>query len=137
MSKRFIKFLAVSAVAAAANIGSRMLFGLWMGYVPSIVLAFGVGLFSGFMLNRALVFTEAESPVHHQIFWFIAVNLAAVVQTILASLLLARVVFPQMHFTWHPETVAHSVGVGIPAITSYLGHKHFTFRNRTATIDGR
>lgn len=135
MSKRFVKFLAVSSIAAAANIGSRVLFGLWIGYVPSIVLAYGVGMCTAFFLNRALVFTEAENPAHHQAFWFVAVNLAAIIQTILASMLLARAIFPFTHFTWHAETVAHVIGVGIPAITSYLGHKHLTFRNQR-TIHG-
>lgn len=128
VSTRFLKFLAVSGVAAAANIGSRVLLNRWMGYVPAILLAFCVGLITAFILNRLLVFKQTENPLHHQALWFVAVNLAAAVQTLAVSLLLARGVFPLTGFTWHTETVAHAVGVGIPAITSYIGHKHFTFR---------
>jgi putative flippase GtrA len=135
MPRRFVKFVAVSGIAAVANIGSRMLFSLWLGYVSSIVLAYGVGIFTAFLLNRALVFREADNPVHHQVFWFIAVNLVALIQTVFVSLLLARLVFPAMHFNWHADTVAHIVGVGFPTISSYLGHKHFTFRRGPSTAD--
>ncbi len=73
MTTRFLKFLAVSTVAAAANIGSRIVLGLWMGYALSILLAFGIGLGTAFILNRLLVFTEAENPLHHQMLWFLIV----------------------------------------------------------------
>lgn len=129
MSSRFFRFVVASSVAAGANIGSRIVFNLSMGYVPAIVLAFCVGLASAFVLNRAFVFREAINPLHYQAFWFVMVNLAALVQTLAISLLLVDVVFPVTRFRWHPETVAHVIGVGIPAITSYLGHKHFSFRS--------
>ncbi len=128
ISGRFFKFVAVSGVAAAANVGSRIVLGHWMEYVPSILIAFCIGLITAFVLNRLLVFTETENPLHHQMLWFVVVNLAAVAQTLAVSLLLARGVFPLTGFTWHAETVAHAIGVAIPAVTSYIGHKHFTFR---------
>lgn len=128
MSTRFIKFVAASGLAAAANIGSRILLGMWIGYIPSIIVAYCIGMITAFALNRLLVFTETESSLHHQVFWFISVNLAAVVQTLAVSILLSRIAFPIMGFTWHADTMAHVIGVGIPAVTSYLGHRHFTFR---------
>ena len=129
MSQRFLKFLIVSGVAAAANIGSRVVFNVWMGYVPAILLAFCVGLTTAFVLNRAFVFRETVNPLHYQAFWFIVVNLAAVVQTLAVSLLLARWLFPFIGFDWHQETIAHTIGVGIPVISSFIGHKYLTFRN--------
>lgn len=131
LSKRFVKFVMVSGVAAVANVGSRIVFGLWMGYVPSILLAFCVGLSTAFVLNRRFVFRETVNPLHHQAFWFIVVNLAAVLQTLLVSLLLARWFFPTINFHWHTETVAHAFGVAVPVITSFLGHKHLSFRTVT------
>lgn len=128
LSARFVKFVMVSAVAAVANVGSRIVFGLWMGYVPSILLAFCVGLSTAFVLNRRFVFRETVNPLHHQVFWFIVVNLAAVLQTLLVSLLLARWVFPAINFHWHTEIVAHVFGVAVPVITSFIGHKHLSFR---------
>jgi putative flippase GtrA len=127
-SRRFVAFLLASGIAAAANVGSRILFNLWMGYIPAILLAFCVGLCVAFALNRRFVFREPVNPLHHQAFWFVVVNLAAVVQTLAVSLLLARALFPAIGFHWHTDTIAHVVGVGVPVITSFLGHKHLTFR---------
>lgn len=127
-SRRFVAFLLVSGIAAIANIGSRILFNLWTGYIPAILLAFCVGLCVAFVLNRLFVFRETVNPFHHQAFWFVVVNLAAVVQTLAVSLLLARVLFPVIGFHWHADTIAHVVGVGAPVLTSFLGHKHLTFR---------
>jgi putative flippase GtrA len=128
-SRRFVAFLFVSGIAAIANIGSRILFNLWMGYIPAILLAFCVGLCVAFVLNRLFVFRETVNPLHHQAFWFAMVNLAAVVQTLIASLALARWVLPALRFHWHDETVAHALGVAMPVITSFLGHKYLSFRN--------
>lgn len=128
MSQRFLKFLIVSGVAAAANIGSRVVFNVWMGYVPAILLAFCVGLTTAFVLNRIFVFKETVNPLHRQAFWFTVVNLAAVVQTLAVSLLLARLLFPSIGFDWHDETVAHAFGVAVPVLTSFVGHKHLSFR---------
>jgi putative flippase GtrA len=128
VSQRFLKFLIVSGVAAAANIGSRVVFNVWMGYVPAILLAFCVGLTTAFVLNRIFVFKETVNPLHRQAFWFTVVNLAAVVQTLVVSLLLARWLFPSIGFDWHDETVAHAFGVAVPVLTSFVGHKRLSFR---------
>lgn len=137
VSRRFIKFLFVSGIAAVANIVARMLFSLWMAYAPAIVLAFCIGLGTAFCLNRLYVFRQADRPVHQQAVWFTVVNLAAVLQTLGISLLLADLVFPAIAFRWYPETVAHVLGVAAPVMTSYFGHKHFTFRTQTSKPGSR
>lgn len=129
LSRRFVKFILVSGTAAIANVGSRIVFGQWMAYIPSILLAFCIGLSTAFMLNRRYVFRETVNPLHHQAFWFTMVNLAAVLQTLLVSLALVRFLFPAIGFHWHPETVAHTFGVAAPLIVSFFGHKHLSFRN--------
>lgn len=128
MPHRFVKFLVVSGIAAGANIGSRIVFNFWISYVPSILLAFCVGLCVAFVLNRLFVFRATINHLHQQVFWFTVVNLAAVVQTLGVSLLLAGWAFPVIGLGWHSDTIAHVVGVAAPVITSFLGHKHFSFR---------
>lgn len=128
ISSRFVGFLIVGGLAAIANFGSRILFGMFIPYVPSIVVAYCIGMLTAFVLNRAFVFKDASNQLHHQALWFVVVNMAAVVQTILVSLLLARWLFPAIGMTFHPESVAHAVGVIVPVISSYVGHKHLTFR---------
>ena len=56
------------------------------------------------------------------------VNLAAVAQTLAISLLLAEWLLPAMNWTYRVHTVAHGIGVLAPVVTSYFGHKYFSFR---------
>ena len=131
MSSQPVKFLLAGGIAACVNFFSRIVLGKWLPYVPSIVLAYLAGMVTAFLLNRRFVFNGAQNALHDQIFWFTAVNLAAVVQTVVVSLLLADLVFPRIGFSWHPETVAHAFGVAIPIITSYVGHKRLSFRGNS------
>jgi len=127
-SYQLTAFAVAGGLAAAANVGSRIVFNRWMPYATAIVLAYVVGMIVAFALNRLFVFRETVNPLHHQAFWFIIVNLAAVLQTLVVSLLLADLVFPHTGFRWHSETVAHAFGVAVPVITSFIGHKKLSFR---------
>lgn len=127
---RFVRFLAAGGIAAAANFLSRIALSEVMAYVPAIVLAYGIGMLTAFLLNRAFVFTAAGNPLSQQLKWFLLVNLLAVLQTVLISLLFARWLFPVAGMDFHPETIAHAIGVAVPVITSYLGHRRWTFRTR-------
>jgi putative flippase GtrA len=62
------------------------------------------------------------------VFFFTLVNLVAVAQTWIVSVWLADYLFPQMGFTWHIRDIAHAVGVGVPVLTSYVGHKKWSFK---------
>lgn len=125
---QFLRFLLAGGIAALANFGSRIVFSLALPYPLAIVLAYLVGMVTAFALNRAFVFTQAENPVAQQAWRFVLVNLLAVAQTLLISLLLARWLLPALGVLQHAETIAHAVGVLVPVFTSYLGHRHWSFR---------
>lgn len=127
--KLFLGFVMVGGLAAMVNVGSRIVINHWMPYSAAIVVAYIFGMMTAFTLNRLLVFRETVNPLHHQAFWFTLVNLVAVAQTLVVSLLLAEWLFPAIGFHWHDETVAHACGVVIPLVTSFIGHKHLSFRN--------
>jgi len=126
--KRFVYFAMAGGVAAALNFGSRILLSQVFAYSVAIVLAYVIGMITAFVLNRTFVFPEGNQGIHKQAGWFVAVNVLAVLQTLGISLLLARVLFPTMGMTFHPEEVAHAIGIIVPIFTSYIGHKKFTFR---------
>lgn len=128
MKSEFLRFVAVGALAAAANIGSRALFGLWLPYLPSIALAFVVGLTTAFLLNRSWVFASSGKHWANEASWFTLVNLLGLVQTVCISLVLARYLLPALGQVSLVETTAHAVGVVVPIMTSYLGHKYLSFR---------
>lgn len=125
---RFLKFLVVGGFAAAVNFGSRIVFSLWLQYAWAIVLAYLIGMITAFCLNRLFVFRNTTNPLGHQVGWFVLVNLLAVAQTLVISLLLARWLLPAIGWSWQPELCAHAVGVAVPVVTSYIGHKHLSFR---------
>jgi putative flippase GtrA len=128
ISQRFPRFLIAGGIAALANMGSRWVLDLLLPYVPSIVLAYLVGMATAFMLNRRFVFTASGNTLWRQVGWFTLVNIAALAQTVLVSLLLSRWLLPAVGWTWQADTIAHVVGVIVPVFTSYAGHKRLTFR---------
>jgi putative flippase GtrA len=121
-------FLVAGSIAAAANYGSRFGFSAWFSYPTAIVLAYLVGMSVAFALMRRYVFDGGGKPLGPQIVRFAGINVLAVVQTLVVSLVLARWVLPLADVTRHAEAIAHAVGVAVPAVTSYFGHKLATFR---------
>lgn len=128
LSRQFVLFVVAGGLAAAVNFGSRIVFSQWLHYVPAIVIAYCLGMITAFTLNKLFVFNQASNRLHHQVLWFIVINLAAVAQTVAISLLLARWLLPALGIDFHNETMAHAAGVAVPVITSYIGHKHLSFR---------
>jgi putative flippase GtrA len=127
-SRQFIKFLVAGGAAAIANFGSRIVLSYWLPYVPSIIIAFCIGLVLAFVLNRAFVFVDASNTLRNQAWWFTLVNLAALIQTLVISVALGKYALPALGIDTYAETIAHGIGVLVPVVTSYLGHKRLTFR---------
>lgn len=130
MNRQFVYFILTGGVAACVNFFSRILLSAWLPYSSAIIVAYLFGMVTAFVLNKLLVFRDANNALHHQVFWFCIVNLAAVLQTLTVSLLLVDIAFPRLGFHWHPETVAHAIGVAVPVVTSFVGHKKLSFRTR-------
>jgi putative flippase GtrA len=128
ISPQFLLFLIAGGVAAAANFGSRFLFSLFFEYAFAVVFAYLVGMLVAFLLMRESVFSASNAPLAPQVAKFIAVNALAALQTLVISLLLARWVLPAVGIIDHAEALGQLVGVFVPVITSYFGHKFFTFR---------
>lgn len=126
--RQFVLFLLSGGVAAASNWGSRFLFSEFFSFETAVILAFLVGLLSGFILMRVFVFSGARKPVVPQATKYLAVNLFALLQTVFFSVLLARYLLPSLGIIEHAEALAHLVGVLVPVVTSYFGHKFLTFR---------
>ncbi len=125
---QFLRFTAAGGVAAAANYGSRFIFSLWFPFPAAIVLAYVVGMATAFVLMRQHVFDGRGKPVGRQMLWFTVINLLAVLQTLVVSLLLARWLLPAMGVQTQVEAIAHLIGVIFPIGTSYLGHRYATFK---------
>jgi len=125
---QFIRFLAAGGLAAAANIGSRVIFSQWVALPVAVVLAYLVGMTVAFTLMRKYVFSTGRGGIRQQASIFVLVNIAAVVQTLVVTLLLAQFVLPWAGVRNHVELIAHVVGVAVPLVTSFIGHKLWSFR---------
>jgi putative flippase GtrA len=128
MTRQFARFLVAGGIAAAANFLSRIAFSTVMGLEAAIVLAYCVGMAVAFVLMRTQVFPPSQAPFPRQLAFFVAVNVAAVLQTLVVTLLLARWALPAMGAQHAIEEIAHAIGVAVPVVTSYFGHKHLSFR---------
>ncbi|MCW6508560.1 GtrA family protein [Lichenifustis flavocetrariae] len=124
---QFLRFALCGGFAAACNIMARILFSQVLSYQVSIVLAYLVGMMTAYLSMKVLVFETSGRAAHAETLRFCLINLAALVQVWIVSIVLADWLLPALHDTWHVETTAHIIGVLSPIVTSYAGHKYFTF----------
>jgi gtrA family protein len=127
-SRQFLVFLLTGGIAAAVNFGSRILYNQWMGFSAAIVLAYITGMVTAFVLARLFVFRDSQRALHHSALYFVLVNGVAVLQTWAISLLLADWLLPALGVRQYMHELAHAAGVVVPVFTSYLGHKHLSFK---------
>jgi putative flippase GtrA len=127
-SRQFALFLLTGGTAAAVNFASRILYSQWLDYSTSIIVAYLTGMVTAFVLARLFVFTESSQDWHRSALIFTLVNLVAAAQTWAISMGLAYYVLPRVGVTHFAPEIAHATGVVFPVFTSYLGHKHWSFR---------
>lgn len=126
-SRQFLLFIATGGVAAAVNFGSRIAYSRWLALPAAVLLAYLTGMVTAFVLARWLVFTGSTQPAHRSALYFALVNVFALAQTLLATLLLVRLL-PALGVQRAVPEIAHAAGVMLPVFSSYLGHKHWSFR---------
>ena len=126
-TRRFIAFLLTGGLAAAVNVASRLVFDRVMPFEAAVTLAYIVGMTTAFFLARLFVFEASGRSLHVDYGRFALVNMAALLQVLVVSVGLAKLVFPAVGFDWNAELVAHVIGVLSPVLVSYQGHKRFSF----------
>jgi putative flippase GtrA len=127
-SRQFLVFLLTGGFAAAVNFGSRIVYNHAMPFSAAVVCAYITGMITAFMLNKLVVFRESRQAMHHAAGYFILVNLVGIAQTWAISMLLLTWVLPWLGVMVYTREIAHAAGVVVPVFTSYLGHKHLSFR---------
>jgi putative flippase GtrA len=127
LANRFARFLITGGIAASVNVVSRYFLSMAMEYRWAIIVAYLCGMTTAWLLSRLFVFEATGRSRRDEYLRFGIVNAVAAAQVWIVSVGLAEYAFPALGFTWHPEEVAHVIGVIIPVFTSYLGHKHFSF----------
>ena len=123
-------FLLTGGVAALINVISRIGFSAFMRFELAVLLAYAIGMLTAFLLSRRFVFISARVSVRRSLAGFALVNLLAVLQTWLVSVGLRSWLLPLLGVVAFRDLIAHSFGVAVPVLSSYLGHKHISFRDR-------
>ena len=122
-----VRFLLLGGVAAGVNLVARAALQPLLGFEAAVAFAYACGMIVAYKLFRIFVFGASGRSVASEAWRFTLVNLVSMVMVWIISVGLARVVFPAMSFTWHADDIAHFLGVLSPAITSWIGHKRYTF----------
>jgi putative flippase GtrA len=126
--RQWLLFLLAGGTAAAANFFSRVLYSQWLGYSTAVILAYLTGMLIAFPLFRRFVFTRSSQPWLRSALLFGAVNLLAVVQTWAVSMGLRYVLLPRLGVLHFVPEISHAVGIVVPVFSSFMGHKHASFR---------
>jgi putative flippase GtrA len=128
VSKQFVFFLLTGGVAAAINFVSRVFYSHWFNFSLSIVIAYITGMIAAFVLARIFVFTESKHSLQRSALFFVLVNVVSICQTWVVSIALAFYFLPMVGWKFFVPEISHAVGIIVPVFSSYIGHKHWTFR---------
>jgi len=129
----FLRFVLCGGISAVFNILARIAFSQVTSYEIAVVLAYIVGMTVAYILMKIFVFEPSSRSVSAEYTRFGLVNLASLAIVFAVSVGTMRWIFPALNFTWHAETIAHVIGVMSPVVTSYIGHKYFTFDRKVSS----
>lgn len=124
-----VRFLALGGVAAGVNLLARWLLQPLMGFEAAVAVAYLCGMVVAYNLFRVFVFGASGRSIASEAWRFTVVNLVSMALVWLISVGLARFLFPAIGFTWLADDIAHLIGVLSPALTSWIGHKRYTFKS--------
>jgi putative flippase GtrA len=129
ISTKFLRFLMAGGVAAALQWGSRFGFSQLTTYSNSVLLAYLVGLISGFILSRVFVFQSTSGSLGKQALLFVLVNLAGLPLVWGLSIFLGTVFLPNFLAEFEAQALGNGIAILSPVAVNFILHKYFTFRN--------
>ena len=127
---QFLRFVVAAGLSVPVNLGTRILFSNVLPYEIALVLSHLCGMLTAYALTRLFVFERSGRSAPSELTRFAAVNVISVVQTWIVAVALVRLVFPRIGLATEPELVAHAIGLACASVTSYLGHRHYSFGKR-------
>lgn len=123
-AKEFFKFLLTGGLAASVNFGSRFIYSLFLDFSVAVIVAYVTGMVVAFWLFSTRVFQAPKTSKYQAMFRFTVVNLFGILQTWLVSVwLLGMLGQSELN-----EAIAHLAGMSLATVSSYFGHRLYTFR---------
>lgn len=124
--REYLRFLISGGLAAGVNFGSRFIFSSFAPFEVAVALAYVVGMVIAFWLFRTQVFSKGTTSLQKAMFRFTLVNVFGLLQTWLVSIGFVTLIDSGSHAI--DEALAHFVGMSLAVVTSYFGHRFYTFR---------
>jgi len=124
---QFLKFLVAAGLSVPVNLGSRVLLSRVMPYEAALVASHLCGMLTAFLLTRSFVFERSGRRASNELVRFTLVNALSLLVTWVVAVGLLRLVFPRVGFDTYPELVAHTAGLGLASLTSFYGHRRYSF----------
>jgi putative flippase GtrA len=128
ISRELLLFLFSGGIAAVVNFSTRFFYDNFMTYGSAVICSYLTAMIVAFFLMRLIVFERTNKSINKEFSFFVLVNIVAIGLTWFVSVGLADQLFPKVGFEWYRYEVAHFFGIIVPAISSYYGHKNYTFR---------
>ena len=125
---QFYKFIITGGIAATINITSRIFLSKFISFGLSVFISYLIGLTAAFILARKFVFENSKNSLIRAMLGFLTVNLFAILQTWVLSVISRNYLLVFIPMGANRDLISHIIGVSIPAISSYYGHKHISFR---------
>ena len=133
ISKQFLHFLIAGGIAAAVNFGVGYTLAGYLPWHGDIVVGYVAGMATAFFLFEQKVFGEHPESRQRSVLFFVAVNALGLLQTWVIYAALMQWIFPRVTWLFFPAEIARAIAIITPTLTSYIGHKYFTF----AVQDGK
>ncbi len=131
---RFIRFILTGGFAALVNVGVRIVLSQFMNFHAAVIIAYLIAMITAYALSRIFVFEKSGRSIAEELSKFAIVNLVAIAQVWLVTMVLNYYILPAIGWTLYPKIVAHFIGVASPVFTSYFGHKYFSFKENKSTV---
>jgi len=131
-SRQFIVFVIAGSFAALVNFLSRFVYSIFFDFPYAVALAYATGMIVAFILFKVFVFKLSTNSMNKSILLFILVNIISFLQTFAVSMVLVYQVLPDLGVHLFDKAIGSGIGIIVPVITSFIGHKYFTFKEKTA-----
>jgi putative flippase GtrA len=123
---QFSKFFIVGMTAAMFNWIARYLLNTVFSFSVSILLAYCVGMYVAFILNRLFVFADSKSPLRLQVNRFILIN-ALMLPVVWGFSFTINEILLDLYVP-NSQNIAHGLALLLPSVITFLAYKFFSFK---------
>lgn len=126
-SRQFVAFLAAGLLGALLHWTYRYFLNQFISYSHALVIAYGLSLFTGFLLSKYLVFSCGKKTGFHQATYFFIFNILMFPVVFGISYVLSELILNNAFSFNVARGLGHAIALGIHTIPSFLFQKYIIF----------